>query len=73
MPTPSPEFAAGLLSASSRPCPVESCQAEPEQPCVSSITSVRPKDKSQPPIPFALAGPHFERVLPEHPTNRKFD
>lgn len=54
---PSPEFAAGLLTAMDRTCPV--CAAPPKVDCTSKLL-LRATG-----LPMALAGPHFERVLPD--------
>lgn len=62
MATPSPEHAEGLTTAHTRSCPV--CLAAPGEQCTTKVT-MRPRDKSQPPVPIVLSGPHFERVRPD--------
>lgn len=61
---PSPEFADGLKVALDIPCPVPSCQAPAGVMCTTPLM-VRHRDKTLPPEPIILTGPHFERVRPD--------
>ncbi len=61
--TPSPEYAAGLLTALGRPCPVRSCLAPIGAVCTTPMTIRAAHGTKEAPTPMVLTGPHYERVL----------